>query len=113
MNQPVPLLNTGILFAPPPTADALNVIEFASVTNALAPAPAVAAEGSALTVTGVVVTLVVTIVEFALDISNVLAESDILANSAFAKKPPVANMISGTLPFSPVARTREPPMPFA
>jgi hypothetical protein len=54
MNQPVPLLNTGILFDPPPTTAALKVVEFASVTNALAPAPAVAAAGKLATATGVV-----------------------------------------------------------
>ena len=60
MSHAVPLLNTGILFAAPPTAVAPNVIEVASVTNALEPAPAVAAAGNDPTIVGVVLTVVAT-----------------------------------------------------
>ena len=61
MSQAVPLLNTGMLFAAPPTAAAPNVIEVASVTNALAPAPAVAAAGNDPTMVGVVLIIGATI----------------------------------------------------
>lgn len=47
--QFVPSLTTGTLFAPPPATVDANVVAVASVTNARAPAPAVAAEGSAET----------------------------------------------------------------
>ena len=46
------------MFAAPPTAVAPNVIEVASVTNALEPAPTPAADGNPETVVGVVLTTV-------------------------------------------------------
>ena len=50
MRQLVPSEYTGTLLAPPPATIAAKVVALASVTNARAPKPAVAAAGNAATV---------------------------------------------------------------
>lgn len=57
MYQAAPLENTGILFAAPPTARLPKVVESASETKLLAPAPTTAAAGKATTVTTVVLAM--------------------------------------------------------